>query len=199
MVGALMAATLSADAASWKTGTTDNGRISVRSNISSQNVGGSEKTVIEYVASTVTEGISVERYVSLFGDVANHKRILNEKDVRVVSAASEPEKLLYYYFDAPWPVPDSDAVVRMVFTRDQAQSIYSLSAMPARYPRQGVRRFELYDVTYAFKDLGNGKVEATTTARVAPPITIPSFMLSSAFPGAAADGLRNLVNLARGK
>ena len=134
---------LAAQAAQWKTETTDNGAITVKTNISSRkDESGSSVPLIEYVATTTTDNVSMERYISVVKDVSKHKAILNEKDVRLLNTVSDNEWLVYYYFDTPWPVPDADVVAKMVLAQDVAEkkSVFTLTAAPTLFKKTSVKR-----------------------------------------------------------
>ena len=53
-----------------------------------------------------------------------------------------------------------------------------------------------YNVTYAFKDLGNDQVEMTVTGEMTPAVQAPAWLVSGWFPNDPADILRAIVKLA---
>ena len=153
---------------------------------------------MEYVATT-TDKVSVDKCVSIMKDISKHKVFMGEDGIKLVQTLGENEWVIYYYFNSPWPLPDSDVVNRMVFSQDSASkaAVFTLTAEPAMYPKQKVRRANYYNVTYKFKDLGDGRAEVTSTAEITPAIELPNWMMRAAFPGFAANILKKIMILAK--
>ena len=112
---------------------------------------------------------------------------------------SDNEWLIYYYFDAPWPLPNSDCVSKMNFSEDVTNGIvtFTLTAEPSMYEKKDVKRLTYYNVTYIFKDIGNGQVEMTSIARLTPVIKVPEWFVRSFFPDGPVRYLQRLLLLAK--
>ena len=185
-----------APAKTWSTATVDEGRISVRYAVTEMtDAQGETLPLIEYTVTT-TDTVSLKDCVAVFKDVNNHTTLGIADKAKAISA-TDTDALLYYGLEAPWPLPNTDIVVRMTFSEDEAgTAVFTQSAAPKAYPDQGVRRFNHYDMRYRFKDVGNGKTEVTLVASMSPGIPVPLFLLKAGVPDTAAKVIRNLVRLA---
>ncbi len=184
--------------APWKTATLDGGKTTVTHRVSERVDGAGRNVSVEFTA-TILETVEAEKCVAIVGDIPKHAIFLAEKNVRLVRQISATEWLIYYYFDAPWPLDDSDAAVKMVLTEDPEKKTktFTLKAAPEAFPRASVKRFGRYDVVYAFTDLGNNKTRAFTKAHLEPPLEVPVWMVEASFPGNATDALKAILRLAR--
>jgi hypothetical protein len=131
-------------------------------------------------------------------DISKHKEILNEEVSEILQSISDSEWLVYYYFDAPWPIPNSDCVAKMNFSEDINNKIatFTLTAEPFLYDTKNVRRVTYYSVLYTFKDLGNGNVEITSIAKLTPAIEAPEWIVRNFFPNGPARYLQRILLLA---
>lgn len=190
---------ISAQSADWITQKTEDGKITVTSKISKRiDEDANEVQLIEYIATT-TANVSMQNCISVLKDISKHKIILNEEVSDMLKALSDNEWLIYYYFDAPWPVPNSDCVTRMNFSEDLRNGIatFTLTAVPYMHDNKDVRRVTYYNVSYTFKDLGNGNIEMTSTAKLTPVIQAPEWIVREFFPNGPARYLERLLALAR--
>jgi hypothetical protein len=183
----------------WKTEKSDDGKITVVSKISQRtDEEANEVQLIEYVATTIAN-VSMQSCISIMKDISKHKEILNEEISEKVKTISDNEWLIYYYFDAPWPLPNSDCVSKMNFSEDVTNGIvtFTLTAEPSMYEKKDVKRLTYYNVTYIFKDIGNGQVEMTSIARLTPVIKVPEWFVRSFFPDGPVRYLQRLLLLAK--
>lgn len=105
----------------WKIEQAEQGRVTVKSAIYDQVVGnGKAIQMVEYQAETITH-LDIESFISILKNAANHSRILQNEVSREIAVLSGTETLVYYFFDFPWPMENSDCVVKMVFTRSVEQ------------------------------------------------------------------------------
>ncbi len=182
----------------WITENTEDGKIIVKSRISKRiDEESKEVQLIEYVATTIAS-VNMQNCVSVLKDISKHKEILNEKITKKIKTISENEWLLYYYFDAPWPIPNSDCVTRMSFFEDTVNNVatFTLNAEPSTFKTTDVKRVTFYNVTYEFKDIGNGFVEMTSTAKLTPIVQAPEWIVRKFFPAGPARYLERLLKLA---
>lgn len=180
----------------WKTAKTKDG-MTVKSNISKRtNEKGNEVQLIEYTA-TATANASLAKCISTLKDVSKHKIIIDEKLSEKVKTISDNECLVYYFFSAPWPLPNSDCVANMVLSEDAIAktATFTLTAAPTMFEKKKVERMTYYNIIYAFKDLGNGRVEMTTSAKISPLVQVPDWMIGGFFPDGPADVLRRIIKL----
>jgi hypothetical protein len=187
-----------AQSTDWKTEKSEDGKIIVTSKISKRiDEDSKEVQLIEYVAKT-TAHVSLNKCISVMKDISKHKEILNENVSEMLRSISENEWLIYYYFDAPWPIPNSDCVSKMNFSEDLKNGLatFTLTAEPAMYENKDVKRLTYYNLTYTFKDLGNGKVEMTSTAKLTPVVQAPDWIVKNFFPEGPARYLQRLLVLA---
>ncbi len=181
----------------WKTEKTDHGKIIVKSNVSERvDENGNNVPLIEYIAAA-TDYMNMHNCINIMKDVSRHKEFLDLKTNEKGKTLSENEWLNYYVFNAPWPFTPSDCVVKVTFSEDlKAQTaVFTLTAAPTLMKSTSMKRFAYYNFTYAFMDIGNGKVEAIVTAKMTPPVNVPLWMLRSSFPRSASDPLQKLVKI----
>ena len=188
-----------AQSTDWKTEKSNDGKIIVISKISKRiDEFSNEVQLIEYIAKT-TANVSLSNCISVMKDISKHKEILNENVSEMLKSVSENEWLIYYYFDAPWPLPNSDCVSKMNFSEDvnNGMATFTLTAEPAMYENKDVKRLTYYNITYTFKDLGNGKVEMTSTAKLTPVVQAPDWIVKNFFPEGPARYLQRLLFLSK--
>lgn len=181
----------------WKTEIIDHGKIVVKSNVSERvDENGKKVPLIEYIAST-TDYMNLHKCVNIMKDVSRHKEFLDLKMNEKVKTLSENEWLNYYIFNAPWPFSPSDCVVKVTYSEDLKAKIavFTLTAAPTLMNATHMKRFTYYNFIYSFKDIGNGKVEASVTSKMALTVNVPLWMLRSSFPGSASDPLQKLVKI----
>jgi len=188
-----------AQASDWTTEKTEDGTITVTSKISKRtdHLDG-EVQLIEYVATT-TANVSLQSCISIMKDISKHKEILNEEVSEMIETISDNEWLVYYYFDAPWPIPNSDCVTKMSFSEDliNKEATFTIIAEPSTYGLTNVKRLTYYNVFYTFKDLENGTVEITSTAKLTPAVQAPEWVVKNFFPNGPARYLQRLLDLAK--
>jgi len=195
----LIAISAKAQSIDWKTEKSEDGKITVTSKISERiDEESNQVQLVEYVATTIAN-VSFQNCVAIMKDISNHKAILNEEISEKLKTLSENEWLIYYYFDAPWPIPNSDCVSKMIFTEDiiNRMATFSLTAVPTLYEKKDVKRVRYYNVKYTFKDLGDGKVKLTSIAKLTPAINAPEWLIRGFFPEGPARYLHRILVLAK--
>ncbi len=190
---------LLARADEWKTKKTKDGKITVKYKISKQTDKNSNNLpLIEYIATT-TDVLSIQNCISVMKNVSKHKEFQGDKVSRKIKTISENEWVVYYYTKIPGPLPDSDCVAKMIFSEDPMKKMaaFKFTAAPSLLKKTKVRRFTNYNVTYRFRDLGNGKVKITVIAKMSSTLKVPLWMVRAAFPDAASYILRKFTKLAK--
>lgn len=199
LISIFISTNIFAQSTDWKTEKSEDGKITVVSKISKRiDEEANEVQLIEYIATT-TANVSMQSCISIMKDISKHKDILNESVSEIVRIISDNEWLIYYYFDAPWPLPNSDCVSKMNFSEDLSNGMvtFTLTAEPSMYDKKDVKRLSYYNITYTFKDIGNGKVEMTSTAKLTPVIQAPEWIVREFFPNGPARYLQRLLVLAK--
>ena len=184
----------------WKTEKTKDGQITVSSNISKRaDENGDEVQLLEYTATT-TASVSMQNCISVIKDVSKHKEFTDDDISKKIKTISDNEWVVYYYTGAMWPFSDFDCVAKMILSEDETKrtATFTLTAVPSMLEeKKKVDRMTYYNVTYAFEDLGNGKVEITTTGKMSPTMEAPAWMMKKWFPEGPADILRIIIKLAK--
>jgi hypothetical protein len=157
---------------------------------------GEQVPLIEYSASATVQ-CSYQSVISIMKDVANHNKFTNSDISKKVEALSDSEWVVYYYSKVRL-LTDYDCVAIMTIHEDAANKSarFAFTSAPALYRKTGANRFTYYTITYEFKDLNNGFLAVTMTAKMTPPIKVPPTMTREAFVGAVADCFRKFIKLA---
>lgn len=182
----------------WKIGKSDDGKITVQHQFSKRiNTNGKEDQVVEYVATT-TAPISMAKLVLVLKDVSKHKDFMGQKTSTLVDMISDNEFVVYYFYEGFWPYPSSDIVAKMLYSEDIVHKTvtFTLTAAPTLVGDKGLKRLDYYNLTYSFKDVGNGNVEIRVRSRFTPAVQMPVFMMNSWFPDGPADYIDGLIKLA---
>ena len=184
----------------WKTEKSKDGQIIVSSNISERtDENGDEVQLLEYIATT-TASVSIQNCISVIKDVSKHKEFTDDDVSKKVETISDNEWIVYYYTESSWPFSDFDCVASMNFSEDETKrtATFIVTAAPSMFEeKKDVDRMTCYNVTYTFEDLGNGKVEITTTGKMSPLMKVPAWMMKKWFPEGPADILRIIIKLAK--
>jgi hypothetical protein len=200
LVCALLAAVaVHAESGNWKNDSLDKGKIAIRHRIAEEgDAAGASAPIIEYVISAVDD-LDMNACIALMKDAARHREWVDAKSSELVATISDHEWLLYYRFAGMGPIPGTDCVVRMSFSGDAEgkKATFSLNAAPDLYEMKDVKRMAVYDVSYDFKNIGNGKVEVTSRARISPAVKVPLWMIKAGYPGSAVDQLRKILKAAK--
>lgn len=181
----------------WKTEKMDDGKVTVTSKVSEwTNKNSDTYPLIEYTVVS-TDILNYKSCISVMRDVAKHDKFLDVKTCEKTKTFSDNEWLNYYVFKAPWPFPLTDCVVKVNFTEDtkMRKAVFTMIAAPNMMKTTGLKRFELYNFTYTFKELAANKIEVTVTSKMALTTKVPLFMLRASFPGSAAEPLQKLIKL----
>jgi hypothetical protein len=198
MLTGLILSELRASPPEWRTETTADGAVEVKSRISELEAGASRGGVkVEFIATT-TAPAGLAGLVSILKDASRHKDFLDEAETRTVATRSDSEWVLYYYSDNPWPFPDNDCVNRMRYSGSAgpARATFTLSAAPDLIPRSKVERLSVHEMKYDLEETGDGRTRITLTAAVVPAFQVPAWLIRKNFPDGPAQVLRKLARLA---
>ena len=188
---------ISAQPSEWKLKTFDKGKIVVNYSVEEvTDENGKIVPLMQYSAVT-TDSLSLKKCISVLTDVPKHKIFLAEGSSEILEKVSDTEWIVYYYYNPIWPFPKSDCVAKMTLSENDLNTtaIFRLTAAPSLHEERNIERFKLYDLTYEFKDLGNGMVEVKTTTKMIPAIPVPLWLVKVACPAGAKGILKRLVSL----
>lgn len=183
----------------WTKEMSKDGKVEVMNFISTRiDDDGNEVQLAEYSATTIAEG-NIENFSTLLKDASLHKRFMDNTDIsEEVKVLADNQWLVYYYFDSPWPMPNSDCVMKMKFTENKAEKtiVYEGVPTPKLLEEKDVKRMTYYVVNYTVKQLEGGKVDVSMWAKVTPVVSGPDWMMNAWFPKGPAGILTRLVKAA---
>lgn len=184
----------------WKRETSKDGSIEVSSYISNRiDQNRKEVILIQYKAITTTD-VSLKSCARVLRNVSKHKEFLEDTEVSdEIETYSENDCLVYYLFDARWPMPNSDCVVDMKYIIDSTNNMvrFETTASPQKLALKDVKRLNHFSMNYSFKQLENGKVEITLYSELTPVITAPKWMANFWFPDGPAGIVERIIQLAK--
>ncbi|WP_272151559.1 hypothetical protein [Tenacibaculum aiptasiae] len=162
----------------WNTKTSKDGKTVVKYDIVKNN----GKTHIYYTAETKGD-VSIEKIENYFSVSENHKQFLeNTTKSEQVKKTSDTEWTTYYYFDAPWPMPNSDAVLNFKTTKTNTTIAFTGTSAPKSYKTTDVKRMETYNIKYSFEKINNNSTKVIISADFVPIGSVPKWLLKGWFP-----------------
>lgn len=192
----LLALNVQAQTDGWKTEKTNEGKILVKSRVSERIELGNTFPLIEY--ETITRDyLSFQKCISIMKDVSKHGEFLDLKTQETIKILAPDEWVNYYVFSAPWPFSPTECVVKVNYKENvhDNTAVFNMTAAPEMMKKTAFKRFDYYNYTYVFKDLGNNQVEITIISKMSLPFSVPLWLLRSALPESASDPLQKLVNI----
>lgn len=178
----------------WTQANSKDGTVSVKYEITKDD---SERTVVYYEGKTSFLG-SIENYKALMSNSSRYQEFLEyTEESKEIERSSSSEWLMYLYFDQPWPLPNSDCVHR-VYLKDTLSNGFNIVATTDEeaYPKQDVKRMEVYDVSYSFIEQ-EGQIVFTIKAKFTPVGSLPKWMLVSWFPEGPAGIMRRIIEIGK--
>lgn len=154
---------------------------------------------IEYHVST-TIPVDINSFIAVMKDVPRHKEFYKETELsKKVKDLSENEWIIYYYSNSPWPLPDSDCVMKMVFNYDEPKkmAIFIGNADASLVEPSDVRRMDYYHVEYKFQVLDSGETKFSIFAQMTPVVKAPDWLVSSWFPKGPTESLQAIIAAAQ--
>lgn len=145
-----------------------------------------------YVAETKVS-TSIDALDSYLSNSSNHKNFLERTPKSIeIKKLSNNEWLTYYYFDAPWPMGDSDVVVKINRTKTDNKLIFNAEAISNNYKKGDVDRVTDYKFIYELEKINNTTTKITINADYIPEGSVPNFLIKAWFPEGPAKIVRNL-------
>jgi hypothetical protein len=182
----------------WKKEQSKDGSIQVEYTIYDEKDGsGDEMQIIEYKTKT-TRALSFDKCIDVLKNVANHKDFSDETEESYkIKDLSENKSLIYYYIDAPWPMPNSDCVsVMSMIEEPENNSIrFELVAAADEYEMQDVKRMTVSTAIYTFKKVDEKDVEISIYTKFSPVAAAPDWLVKTWFPNGPIEIMENIVAL----
>lgn len=180
----------------WKKETSKDGSIAVLSRITKDADSGIP--LIEYKA-TVQANVRYEDCIVVMKSFSRHSEIFDDTPLtKKVADISENEWILYYFIDAPWPMPNSDCVVQLSFEEDKEKKtcIFKAIAAPDKYEMKEVKRMTVSETIYSFRTNSNNTVTIEVTGEFSPVVSVPTWLLNSWTPEGPAGIVEGIIKLA---
>ena len=162
-----------------------------------KNEAGNSEQIVEYI-STTTANASIADCISVMKNIDLHKEFYEDTELsEKIEDISENEWLIYYYMDAPWPLPNSDVVIQMKFheNKEEGTAIFEGFAAPNLYEDKDVRRMTFNDISYTFKKIDEEHVSIRIHSIFSPVVNVPDWMVNSWFPKGPAEISASIVKL----
>jgi hypothetical protein len=177
-----------AQSRNWKTETAKDGKTTVKYELIKEDEG----THFYYIAQT-TANVTLDELDSYFSNTNNHKNFLERTPVtQEIEKISEQAWLAYYYFDAPWPMADSDIVIKIDRVKKEDKLVFTATAASSDYKQDDVKRMSNYKVVYEFEKVDQNTTKITYNADYIPVGSVPNFLAKTWFPEGPATIVKNI-------
>lgn len=184
----------------WTKKFSKDGNIEVWHHISKRvDENGKEVMLIKYQASTIAD-VQLQHCVNIIRDASYHKQFLEDTEVsEEIKTYTENDWLIYFLFDARWPMPNSDCVMDMKYIVDSSNNAvrFEGTASPGKLEDKGVKRLTYYSVIYSFKEVNSGRVEIMMYSEITPVVSAPAWMADFWFPKGPAEIVERIIELAK--
>lgn len=175
----------------WTIENSDEGKSTVKYELVNEDKG----THFYYIAQT-TANISLEELDTYFSNTVNHKNFLERTPItEEIKRISDNEWVAYYFFDAPWPLSNSDIVIKINRTKNENKLIFTAIAISSNYKKSDIERMTDYKVIYEFEKIDNKTTKITYNADYIPVGSIPKFLIKTWFPEGPINIVRNLGSM----
>lgn len=172
----------------WTTETSKDGKSTVKYELVDEEDG----THFYYIAQTKAN-VSLDELDAYLSNTANHKNYLESTPItEEFKKISDNEWLAYYFFDAPWPLPNSDLVIKFIRTQKDNKLVFTATAFSSDYKASKTKRMTKYKVIYEFEKIDGTTTKITYNADYIPVGSIPNFLIKSWFPEGPARIVKNI-------
>lgn len=162
----------------WTIEKSDDGISSVKYDLIKEEDG----THFYYIAQT-TANTTLDKLDVYFSNTENHKQFLERTPItKEIAKISENEWLAYYFFNAPWPLSDSDLVIKINRIKEANMLKFIATAVTNDYKTKDVERMKTYKVIYEFEKINESTTKITYNADYIPIGSIPKFLIKTWFP-----------------
>ncbi|MDE5419441.1 hypothetical protein L3049_15700 [Labilibaculum sp. DW002] len=123
----------------------------------------------------------------------NHKNFLENTPIsEEIRKISDNEWVTFYLFDAPWPIPDSDVIVKFNRVKKDNKLVFTAIAISDDYKKSDVYRITNYKFVYELEKVNADTTKITITADYIPAGFVPVFLINTWFPEGPARIISNL-------
>jgi hypothetical protein len=179
-------------------GISKSGKVKVMSRVLRKtNEKGEKIQVAEYTTETIAV-MNFDKAVAIMKNVELHPKFMTDTEIsKRIKTISENEWIIYYAFDSPWPLPNSDCVIKMNYSlsADGKTATFSGVSNPSLYAIQEVIRMNYFTVVYTFENMGSGRVKYTVETKATPVTTVPDWVVNTWFPEGPAETVENFIRL----
>lgn len=194
LLGVLISGVAIAD--DWKTEIVSDGNVVVNSKVySEKNDEGKKRQILEYNAEVVSDA-AYEDVINTLLDVSKHKDFLDGTEESKVLEVNGDKTLAYYFFGAPWPMPDADCVVDITYTKGDSVFEMYVVANPAGAELGKVKRMSLYDAKYTVVKGDSGST-IKYEVKLSPAAKAPAFLVKTWFPKGPAGIVNGIASLSK--
>jgi len=140
----------------WLTEYSKDKRVEVKYLIKNEKDSAGKKVqIVEYESSMLSKEVSLEQCIELMKNVALHKDFLQDTEQSYkIEDLSEDTWSVYYYINSIWPLPDTDCVAKVIYKRQNEQTVsFTSISTPEAFEKKGVERMVLNDAKYTFEAL----------------------------------------------
>lgn len=140
------------------------------------------RTHFYYIAETKAE-VTLDELDAYISNTENHKYFLDNTPItEELQSYSNDEWLAYYYMDAPWPVPNSDIVIKFDREKTDHKLLFTATAIEHDYKKSDTKRITDYKVVYEFEKIDDATTRIIFNADYIPYGQVPKFLIKSWFP-----------------
>ncbi|WP_289046374.1 hypothetical protein [uncultured Olleya sp.] len=184
----LMACNTFSQNRNWTEETLKDGKTTVKYELVKEDQG----THFYYIAQT-TVNTTLDKLDTYFSNTDNHKLFLERTPItKQIEKISNNQWLAYYYFNAPWPLSDSDLVIKITRFKENNKLKFIATATSSDYKTKEVERMKTYKVIYQFEKIDDTTTKITYNADYIPIGSIPNFLIKTWFPEGPANIVINL-------
>lgn len=141
-----------------------------------------ENSNIKELRITLEVEADMSAVVALICDVSAYKKwVYKCSESKTLRQISSTESIDYYIADFPWPMTDRDMVTYSVIKQDPETGIVT-SRTESRSGELAIKedfvRVTKHVNTWAFKEIGNGKIAVDYTLNTSPAGSIPTWLVN---------------------
>jgi hypothetical protein len=172
----------------WTEKTLKDGKTTVKYELVKEDEG----THFYYIAQT-TVNTTLDKLDTYFSNTENHKLFLERTPItKQIEKTSDNQWIAYYYFNAPWPLSDSDLVIKITRYKADNKLKFIATATTSDYKTKDIERMKTYKVIYEFEKIDESTTKITYNADYIPIGSIPNFLIKTWFPEGPANIVINL-------
>lgn len=127
---------------------------------------------------SATFNTTKEKFIEFIWNVENYPNWQKDYKIsKVLKHTSNNDKIIYFEFNAPWPIANRDIVINMKEIKEKdATYLYTHVEKSILASKEGIIRMSKYDGFWKIKELENG-IEVTLQMATNPEGKIPAFLI----------------------